>query len=115
MRPVQSLRSRNRPSFSSVSRFTVIGSASKEVLQVGGAAWDLSDGIAISQEEQQKNRPRCRGCSQRLIHPMASPRHPSLVQAPHYRLPELLHDIRLLDLLELCGTAVQPSRLLHLS
>lgn len=35
--------------------------------------------------------------------------------APHYRLPELLHDIRLLDLLELCGTTVQTSRLLHIS
>jgi len=43
---------------------------------------------------------------------MASPRPPSLAQAPHYRLPELLHDIRLLDLLELCGTTVQTSRLL---
>lgn len=46
---------------------------------------------------------------------MASPRLPSLAQAPHYRLPELLHDIRLLDLLELCGTTVQTSRLLQLS
>ena len=34
---------------------------------------------------------------------MASPRPPSLAQAHHYRLPELLHDIRLLDLLELLG------------
>ena len=33
----------------------------------------------------------------------------------HYRLPELLHDIRLLDLLELCGTSVQASRLLEVS
>jgi hypothetical protein len=32
---------------------------------------------------------------------MASPRPPSLAQATHYRLPELLHDIRLLDLLQL--------------
>jgi hypothetical protein len=46
---------------------------------------------------------------------MASLRPPSLAQAPHYRLPELLHDIRLLDLLELCGTTVQTSRLLQLS
>jgi hypothetical protein len=46
---------------------------------------------------------------------MASPRPPSLAQAPHYRVPELLHDIRLLDLLELCGTTVQTSRLLQLS
>ena len=46
---------------------------------------------------------------------MASPRPPSLTQAHHYRLPELLHDIRLLDLLELCGTTVQTSRLLQLS
>ncbi len=46
---------------------------------------------------------------------MASPRPPSLAQAHHYRLPELLHDIRLLDLLELCGTTVQASRLLQLS
>ena len=46
---------------------------------------------------------------------MASPRPPSLAQAHHYRLPELLHDIRLLDLLELCGTTVQTSRLLHIS
>jgi hypothetical protein len=35
--------------------------------------------------------------------------------SPHYRLPELLQDIRLLDLLELCGTAVQTSSLLRLS
>jgi hypothetical protein len=46
---------------------------------------------------------------------MASPRPLSLAQAHHYRLPELLHDIRLLDLLELCGTTVQTSRLLQLS
>ncbi len=46
---------------------------------------------------------------------MASPRPPSLAQAHHYRLPELLHDIRLLDLLELCGTTVHTSRLLQLS
>ena len=32
-----------------------------------------------------------------------------------YRLPELLHDIRLLDLLELSGTTVQASQLLNLS
>ena len=42
---------------------------------------------------------------------MASPRPPSLAQAPHDRLPELLHDIRLLDLLELRGTTVQIGRL----
>ena len=46
---------------------------------------------------------------------MASPRPPSLAQAHHYRLPELLHDIRRLDLLELCGTTVHTSLLLHLS
>ena len=46
---------------------------------------------------------------------MASPRPPSLAQAHHYRLPKLLHDIRLLDLLELCGTTVQTSRFLQLS
>jgi hypothetical protein len=46
---------------------------------------------------------------------MASPRPPSPVQARHYRLPELLHDIRLLVLLEFCGTTVQTSRLLQLS
>ncbi len=46
---------------------------------------------------------------------MASPHIPSLAQAPHDRLPALLHDIRLLDLLELCGTTVQTSRLLLLS
>ena len=46
---------------------------------------------------------------------MASPRPLSLAQAHHYRLPELLQDIRLLDLLELCGTTVQASRLLHVS
>jgi hypothetical protein len=40
---------------------------------------------------------------------------PVPLQAPHYRLPELLQDIRLLDLLELCGTAVQTSPLLQLS
>ena len=40
---------------------------------------------------------------------------PVPVQAFHYRLPELLQDIRLLDLLELCGTAVQTSPLLQLS
>jgi hypothetical protein len=32
-----------------------------------------------------------------------------------YRPPELLSDIRLLDLLELCGTTVQASRLLNIS
>ncbi len=46
---------------------------------------------------------------------MASPRIPPLAQAPHYRLPELLHDIRLLDLLELSGTTVQTRRLVKLS
>lgn len=46
---------------------------------------------------------------------MTSPRPPSLAQAPNYHLPELLHDIRLLDLLELCGTTVQTSRLLQIS
>ncbi|MCS5693950.1 hypothetical protein NZK33_18485 [Cyanobium sp. FGCU-6] len=46
---------------------------------------------------------------------MASLRPPWLAQAPHSLLPELLHDIRLLDLLELCGTTVQTSRLLQLS
>ncbi len=35
--------------------------------------------------------------------------------AQHYRLPELLQDIRLLDLLELSGTTVQASVLLSLS
>jgi hypothetical protein len=35
--------------------------------------------------------------------------------AQHYRLPELLQDIRLLDLLELSGTTVQASALLSLS
>jgi hypothetical protein len=46
---------------------------------------------------------------------MASSRPPSPTQAPHYRLPELLQDIRLLDLLELCGTTVQTSHLMQLS
>lgn len=46
---------------------------------------------------------------------MASPRPPSLAQATRYRLPEMLHDIHLLDLLELCGTTVQTSRLLWCS
>lgn len=46
---------------------------------------------------------------------MASPRLPSPVVARHYQLPELLHDIRLLDLLELCGTTVKTSQLLRLS
>ena len=35
--------------------------------------------------------------------------------AHHYRPPNVLQDIRLLDLLELCGTTVQASRLLHVS
>lgn len=35
--------------------------------------------------------------------------------ARHYRLPELLQDIRLLDLLELCGTTVDASALLSFS
>jgi hypothetical protein len=35
--------------------------------------------------------------------------------AQHYRLPALLHDIRLLDLLELSGTTIEASRLLRLS
>ena len=38
-----------------------------------------------------------------------------LAPAAAYRLPGLLHDIRLLDLLELSGTTVQASRLLRLS
>ena len=46
---------------------------------------------------------------------MDLPRRPSPVQVPPYRLPELLQDIRLLDLLELCGTTVQTSRLMQLS
>jgi hypothetical protein len=46
---------------------------------------------------------------------MAPPRPLSLVQAPPYRLPKLLEDIRLLDLLELCGTTVRTSRLMQLS
>jgi hypothetical protein len=46
---------------------------------------------------------------------MAPPRPPSLAQAPPYRLPKLLEDIRLLDLLELCGTTVRTSRLMQLS
>jgi hypothetical protein len=46
---------------------------------------------------------------------MNSPRIAAPTQAPRYHLPELLHDIRLLDLLELCGTTVQTSRLLRLS
>lgn len=37
------------------------------------------------------------------------------VHATQYRLPELLQDIRLLDLLELCGSAVQTGPLLRLS
>jgi hypothetical protein len=35
--------------------------------------------------------------------------------ARHYRLPELLQDIRLLDLLELCGSTVHASAVLSLS
>lgn len=35
--------------------------------------------------------------------------------ASHYRLPELLQDIRLLDLLELCGSTVQTGQLMNLS
>ena len=46
---------------------------------------------------------------------MATPRPPLLAQAHQYRPPNLLQDIRLLDLLELCGTTVQASRLLHVS
>ena len=46
---------------------------------------------------------------------MPSPRPPSPAQAPHYRLPELLQDIRLLDLLELCGTTAQAGRSMKLS
>ena len=46
---------------------------------------------------------------------MAPPRPLSLAQAPPYRLPKLLEDIRLLDLLELCGTTVRTSRLMQLS
>jgi hypothetical protein len=46
---------------------------------------------------------------------MAPPRPVSLAQAHPYRLPKLLEDIRLLDLLELCGTTVRTSRLMQLS
>jgi hypothetical protein len=46
---------------------------------------------------------------------MAPPRPPSLAQAPNYRLPKLLEEIRMLDLLELYGTTVQTSRVLWVS
>lgn len=46
---------------------------------------------------------------------MAPARSPSLAQAHPYRLPKLLEDVRLLDLLELCGTTVRTSRLMQLS
>jgi hypothetical protein len=46
---------------------------------------------------------------------MAPARPPSLAQAHPYRLPKLLEDIRLLDLLELSGTTVRTSRLMQLS
>ena len=46
---------------------------------------------------------------------MAPPRPVSLAQAHPYRLPKLLEDIRLLDLLELSGTTVRTSRLMQLS
>ncbi|MFN9568887.1 MAG: LysR family transcriptional regulator, partial [Cyanobacteriota bacterium] len=35
--------------------------------------------------------------------------------ASQYRLPEMLQDIRLLDLLELCGSTVQTGQLMNLS
>jgi hypothetical protein len=38
-----------------------------------------------------------------------------LIQAPDYRLPKLLEEIRMLDLLELYGTTVQTSRVLWVS
>lgn len=44
-----------------------------------------------------------------------SPTTTSTRIAQRYQLPELLHDIRLLDLLELSGTTVQASQLLNLS
>jgi hypothetical protein len=44
-----------------------------------------------------------------------SPTTSSTRIAHRYQLPELLHDIRLLDLLELSGTTVQASQLLNLS
>jgi DNA-binding transcriptional LysR family regulator len=49
--------------------------------------------------------------------PMGAPRTrpPAAQLAKDYRLPGLLQDIRLLDLLELCGSTVETSRLLHLS
>ena len=46
---------------------------------------------------------------------MDPPRTLSPVSALPYRLPDLLQDIRLLDLLELCGTTVQAGRLMELS
>ena len=46
---------------------------------------------------------------------MSGTLEPLLRSAQHYRLPELLQDIRLLDLLELSGTTVQASALLSLS
>lgn len=51
------------------------------------------------------------------FHPMGATRTrpPAAVLAHDYRLPSLLQDIRLLDLLELCGSTVQASRLLRLS
>jgi len=46
---------------------------------------------------------------------MAPRRPPALIQAPDYRLPKLLEEIRMLDLLELYGTTVQTSRVLWVS
>ncbi|MEB3165956.1 MAG: hypothetical protein VKO65_04725 [Cyanobacteriota bacterium] len=45
--------------------------------------------------------------------PASKPARPLTAQS--YRLPALLHDIRLLDLLELSGTTIETSRLLRLS
>ena len=64
--------------------------------------WDLTDGFAISQEEQSKTARVAEAAPSAPSAPWL-PRPPSLAQAHHNRL------------LELCGTTVQTSRHLQLS
>jgi DNA-binding transcriptional LysR family regulator len=68
--------------------------------------------VALSQKELAVLLLRCGGCLQvNQEVPMVS----TVWTEQKYRLPELLSDIRLLDLLELSGTTVRASQLLNLS
>ena len=79
------------------------------------SALDLPGPAALSQENSFKS---CRVGEAAPVPrppPMTPPTAMPPSSASHYRLPELLQDIRLLDLLELCGSTVQTGQLMNLS